>query len=306
MSDTAPPDAMDEPLFPIRELSRLTGVNSVTLRAWERRYGLLVPKRTAKGHRLYSTSDVRRVADILSWINRGVSVGKVRSLIDETPGADTSLTDEWKTQRRDLIEAARAFNEGRIESLYFSVTKQYPAHIVIDQWIYPVMARLNQDSENAIVESFLASTLRSLICGHVKSLNKQNQSPCILLIAASDALLWRHWISALWLADRGYLVKVVEDIPEQQSWLDLVEPLKSDVVAFYGERRWSDAMYDQLLEKLKFSRVDCYLAGPGIWLDYDAGRVEPISGLTLAPTIYRAVHLIAGESTDAIQTPSSF
>ncbi len=26
-------------LFPIREVSRLTGVNAVTLRAWERRYG---------------------------------------------------------------------------------------------------------------------------------------------------------------------------------------------------------------------------------------------------------------------------
>ena len=28
-----------EELFPIREVSRLTGVNPVTLRAWERRYG---------------------------------------------------------------------------------------------------------------------------------------------------------------------------------------------------------------------------------------------------------------------------
>ena len=40
-------------------VSSLTGVNSVTLRAWERRYNLIRPQRTAKGHRLYTQRDVR-------------------------------------------------------------------------------------------------------------------------------------------------------------------------------------------------------------------------------------------------------
>lgn len=35
--------------LPIREVTRLTGVHPVTLRAWERRYGLVVPQRTGKG-----------------------------------------------------------------------------------------------------------------------------------------------------------------------------------------------------------------------------------------------------------------
>lgn len=33
-----------EDLLPIGELARRTGVNPVTLRAWERRYGLLKPQ----------------------------------------------------------------------------------------------------------------------------------------------------------------------------------------------------------------------------------------------------------------------
>ena len=41
-----------EGLLPIRTVSILTGVHSVTLRAWERRYGLITPQRTPKGHRL--------------------------------------------------------------------------------------------------------------------------------------------------------------------------------------------------------------------------------------------------------------
>lgn len=38
-----------EGLYPIREVARLTGINPVTLRAWERRYGLIEPKRTEVG-----------------------------------------------------------------------------------------------------------------------------------------------------------------------------------------------------------------------------------------------------------------
>ena len=55
-----------EELFPIREVARLTGVNPVTLRAWERRYGLIQPTRTDSGHRLYSQVDIESVRSILA------------------------------------------------------------------------------------------------------------------------------------------------------------------------------------------------------------------------------------------------
>ena len=63
-----------EELFPIREVVRLTGVNPVTLRAWERRYGLIQPVRTEGGHRLYSQSDIEAIRSIVAWTERGVAV----------------------------------------------------------------------------------------------------------------------------------------------------------------------------------------------------------------------------------------
>ncbi|MNH24204.1 HTH-type transcriptional repressor YcgE [compost metagenome] len=73
-----------EELFPIREVARLTGVNPVTLRAWERRYGLIVPTRTDSGHRLYSMSDIERVHSILGWIERGVAVSRIGKILART------------------------------------------------------------------------------------------------------------------------------------------------------------------------------------------------------------------------------
>src|SRR5262245_20613806 len=80
-----------EELFPIREVSRLTGVNPVTLRAWERRYGLIQPIRTDSGHRLYSQADVEAVRSILAWIERGVSVSKVGKLLARSNAARAPL-----------------------------------------------------------------------------------------------------------------------------------------------------------------------------------------------------------------------
>ena len=45
----------DEGVYPIREVSRLTGVNAVTLRAWQRRYGMVQPARDRKSTRLNSS-----------------------------------------------------------------------------------------------------------------------------------------------------------------------------------------------------------------------------------------------------------
>ena len=99
---THPPDT---PLYPIREVSRLTGVNSVTLRAWERRYGLIRPQRTPKGHRLYAQDDISRIERILQWLNRGVPVSQVADLLDQPETVEAPAPDagDWSSQRQQLL-----------------------------------------------------------------------------------------------------------------------------------------------------------------------------------------------------------
>jgi DNA-binding transcriptional MerR regulator len=64
----------DPATMAIGEVARRTGVSVPTLRAWERRYGLLVPVRTAGGHRRYSDRDVQRVLAVLDLTGQGWAV----------------------------------------------------------------------------------------------------------------------------------------------------------------------------------------------------------------------------------------
>lgn len=70
-----------EKTFSIGDIAAQTGVNPATLRAWERRYGLIKPHRTPKGHRVYFQKDISLVKNILFILSKGYAISKVKQLL---------------------------------------------------------------------------------------------------------------------------------------------------------------------------------------------------------------------------------
>ena len=62
-----------EPAVRIGELARRAGIPPATLRAWERRYGIVTPHRTEAGYRLYSSADERRLRSMVRLITEGLA-----------------------------------------------------------------------------------------------------------------------------------------------------------------------------------------------------------------------------------------
>jgi len=54
-----------EKLYTIGTVSRLTGVGSITLRAWERRYELIHPVRKDSGHRLFTRKNIDQIKTLM-------------------------------------------------------------------------------------------------------------------------------------------------------------------------------------------------------------------------------------------------
>jgi DNA-binding transcriptional MerR regulator len=67
-------------LLRIGELSRRAGISPELLRAWEKRYGVLKPARTAGGLRLYSAQDEARIARMRELIAGGLSAAEAARL----------------------------------------------------------------------------------------------------------------------------------------------------------------------------------------------------------------------------------
>ena len=60
-------------MFTIKRAADLAGVTVDTLRAWERRYSVVVPSRTAAGYRLYDADQVATLTSMQGLIKAGWS-----------------------------------------------------------------------------------------------------------------------------------------------------------------------------------------------------------------------------------------
>ncbi len=178
----------DMGLVPIRTVSSLTGVNSVTLRAWERRYDLIKPIRTPKGHRLYTMADVELIHQVVSLLDRGMSIGQVRQVLDADkarpePAAGADF-DPWLNYRGRLLRAIAAFDDGDLSEIYTEVLSLYPVDIVTNRLIVPLLRELGerwlQGLGSIAEEHFFSVFLRNKLGARFHHLNHDREGPKLL------------------------------------------------------------------------------------------------------------------------------
>jgi len=146
MPTTHSPKTADAELYPIRTVSTLTGVNSITLRAWERRYGLVKPMRTAGGHRVYTRADIDAVHRILAMVENGVGIGRVRDALatGKTVPERAAEKGPWADFRRRMATAISQFDENRLEDVYNELLSLHPLEQVNREVLLPLLAELGE------------------------------------------------------------------------------------------------------------------------------------------------------------------
>ena len=133
--------------FPIRTVCALTGLNPVTLRAWERRYGFIKPVRTPGGHRLYTQEHVDQINRAVAMLERGVSIGSAARALRGT--AAPSGTDVWAALRNQIVAAIVRFDEVALDAIYQSALALQPIEAVTRKLFIPVLEELGRRWESA-------------------------------------------------------------------------------------------------------------------------------------------------------------
>jgi DNA-binding transcriptional MerR regulator/methylmalonyl-CoA mutase cobalamin-binding subunit len=178
------PRPSGDPL-PMRTLASLTGVNPITLRAWERRYGLLHPKRTPKGHRVYTHEDVELIRRVLALTERGVPIGQVRQAL-ETPVAARAghASGAWADTLERMAAAIARFDGSELDHIYDEVLAVYPVEHMTNRLLLPLLARLGQRWEGlpgAIAEEhFFAMYMRSKLGARLLHRARYAEGPRLL------------------------------------------------------------------------------------------------------------------------------
>ncbi|PXX94933.1 MerR family transcriptional regulator [Halomonas sp. LBP4] len=301
MSDKATHPA-DTPLYPIREVSRLTGVNSVTLRAWERRYGLIRPRRTPKGHRLYARDDIERIERILQWLSRGVPVSQVRELLEQPEPAEspTPSAGDWPSQRHQLVAALEAFDLIRLETLFNQSLALYPVTTCIAEFWQPVVRELEErwdDQLGALLQRrTLEAFLRTRIGTRLYHANQSAAGPLVLIGQLPDdpGPLWML-LAALTASDQGYRVQLFDaPLPFTELPLAMERFHAAALLLASGKAERADLIRRQLPRLAEQLDAPLALCGPVARIraaELDPSRVE-VLGDDLPEAITRLGSLI--------------
>ena len=167
------------PLLRIGELSRRLGVSDHVLRAWESRYGLLQPVRSAGGFRLYSEADALRVRRMQAHLARGLSAAEAaQAVLGEDNGAGADLgraagPDRAPSTASELSGALRqaldAFDEPAAQAVLDRLVSDLSLTTVLRDVVMPYLTELGerweQGTASVAQEHFASNIIRGRLAG---------------------------------------------------------------------------------------------------------------------------------------------
>ena len=182
--------------YPIRAVSRLTGIGIDTLRAWERRHGAVTPIRDDRG-RMYTDADVARLRLLRGAVEQGHSIGRLAALSDAelrhlaAAGSASAVSDAASTRRTSidtgaLAAALQSFDATAIDQQISRLASILPPLELLRDVLMPVLAKAGDDWHRGTAriahEHLMSSTMRNIL-GSFLRLYARPDVPARLLFA---------------------------------------------------------------------------------------------------------------------------
>ncbi len=142
-------------MYTIKEASARSGVPVASLRAWERRYGVVTPARTTGGYRLYDEAAIARLRAMRTLVEDGRSPSQAAAaVLAGDAGAPSPLSapvidadgptfaPSAATSSEALVAAAGRYDTAGIESVLDGILASGSYEAVVDDHLLPAVAAL--------------------------------------------------------------------------------------------------------------------------------------------------------------------
>lgn len=177
--------------YDIRTIAEITGMNPITLRAWEQRYQLVVPKRAANGRRIYTQDDLEKISSIIGWVKQGIPISKVQDLLESHAPTQPTFTKKmdasWNAYQSQMLNAIKQFDFQKLDDVYNDLISMYPFYLVLNNLIKPIMIELGdhwKKQQTGIAnEHFFSHYVRNKIGARILHLSTKRTNKDTLLLA---------------------------------------------------------------------------------------------------------------------------
>jgi DNA-binding transcriptional MerR regulator len=194
--------------YPIRAVSRLTGIGIDTLRAWERRYGAVTPVRDDRG-RMYTDADIARLRLLRGAVEHGHSIGRLAGLTDAelrrlgaTADANTAsavaITQRTSLDTTALTAALQKYDATAIDQQISRLAAVLPPLELLRDVLMPVLAQVGDEWHRGPAriahEHLMSSTMRNILGSFLRLYARPDVSSRLLFATLAGE---RHEIGTL-------------------------------------------------------------------------------------------------------------
>jgi DNA-binding transcriptional MerR regulator/methylmalonyl-CoA mutase cobalamin-binding subunit len=195
----------------IGAVARKTGLSSHVLRAWERRYQVVSPKRTAGGLRLYTHDDILRLQLLKRLTDQGHPISQIASLPDgdlagllNDDAIENGVTAAQTTQTEAgrymaaVLEAVQSLDGPRVHSTLMRAVVALTSREFTRDLVLPLLTRVGDMWANSAIcpvhEHILSVNLRRVLAWVIDSLPVDEDAP---VIACTTPAHQRHELGAM-------------------------------------------------------------------------------------------------------------
>ena len=304
------------PAYNLKVVLKETGLTADTLRAWERRYGLPIPQRTAGGHRLYSQRDIETIKWLMKRQAEGLSISRAVDLWNEqvSSGADPLagampssspsasvipaqyvFDTNLEALRERWIEGCLHFSESTSEQILNQAFSMFPVEIVCIEILQKGISEIGNlwyENRASVQQEHFSS---SLAMRRLDALLASSPAPARnqIVVVGCPAEEW-HTLTPLLLSlllrRRGLnVIYLGANVPTEQ-FSNTVKNIKANLVVLVAQQLITAATLQQTA--LSLSSQNIPIAFGGRIFGLHPGLEDSISGHFLGNILTTAVENI--------------
>ncbi|MCU5340260.1 MerR family transcriptional regulator [Bacillus cereus] len=235
--------------YNIKAVSNIIGIQPSTLRAWERRYQMIAPKRNHAGHRLYTEEHIQILKWLMDKVSSGMMIGQAVQLL-EGNRLQSNVQNEIHYDREvvlvdDLLQALLKFDEITTSALLNEAFSIYATEKVIANIVLQVsnkLLMLKKNNEVTMVQfqyvvSFLQTRL-GMVYHNASSFSSIHK------VVVLESNMLRGFVFSTYLRLKGYEVIYIRVSLAEDSISLAVEQIRPKyvVISFDDGRELKNAM----------------------------------------------------------------
>ncbi len=261
-------------IYTIKDIEKMSGIKAHTIRIWERRYGMVIPKRTDTNIRYYSDENLKELLNISILNKNGLKISKIAELDkDEIAERVVNLLDSSQKYAHIIdvmMLSMLEIDEYALNNSFNRAWQEYGFEKLIEDIIFPLLERIGflwqTNSITPAQEHFLTNILRHKFIVAIEKeapLKKNDNNKLIFFLPEGEmhefGLLFYNYIAR----KKGYEVIYLgasvplQDLKEMQKTAQAKAFFSAHVTAI--DKQELEDMFDYFRET--FPNVPFYITG---------------------------------------------